>query len=140
MSGPDFPYVWHWQTMQDPQRPAGHRIAHPYACRVGQRLRVIARGAMNSALIEFQSDGLRSVVSRNALKRAQPVSATVYTYQLRLELGSGLGEDTTSGEEMAETLRAIADIVERNDMPPTGEIRSHRGWLLADAEITEGDE
>jgi hypothetical protein len=44
-------------------------MPHVYADRAGQRLRVIARGAMNSALIEF-ADGHRSVVSRNALRRA----------------------------------------------------------------------
>ena len=33
--------------------------------RRGQRLRVIARGTMNSALVEFE-DGVRHVVSRNA--------------------------------------------------------------------------
>jgi hypothetical protein len=66
----DFPYVWRWRTMQDPNRPPGARCAHPFAARVGQRLRVIARGAMNSALIEFERDGLRSVVSRNAIRKA----------------------------------------------------------------------
>jgi hypothetical protein len=35
--------------------------------RKGQLCRVLARGRMNSALIEFQ-DGFRAIVSRNALK------------------------------------------------------------------------
>ena len=33
-----------------------------------QRCRVIARGTMNSALIEFQ-DGTRHIISRNALRK-----------------------------------------------------------------------
>ncbi len=34
----------------------------------GRRCRVLARGAMNSALVEFE-DGQREIVSRNALRR-----------------------------------------------------------------------
>lgn len=37
--------------------------------RKGQLCRVITRGAMNSALVEFE-DGARFVISRNALRRA----------------------------------------------------------------------
>jgi hypothetical protein len=36
--------------------------------RKGQACVVLARGAMNSALVEF-GDGFRAVVSRNALRR-----------------------------------------------------------------------
>lgn len=36
--------------------------------RKGQRLRVLVRGTMNSALVEFQ-DGYLAVTSRNALRR-----------------------------------------------------------------------
>lgn len=36
--------------------------------RFGQRLRVIARGKMNSAEVEFE-DGVRHIVSRNAFRR-----------------------------------------------------------------------
>lgn len=36
--------------------------------RFGKRCRVIARGTMNSALIEFE-DGVRHIVSRNAFRR-----------------------------------------------------------------------
>lgn len=36
--------------------------------RKGQRCRLIARGAMNSAVIEFE-DGVRHVVSRNAFRK-----------------------------------------------------------------------
>jgi hypothetical protein len=38
--------------------------------RKGQVCRVLARGTMNSCLLEFE-DGWRMVTSRNALKRAQ---------------------------------------------------------------------
>ena len=38
--------------------------------RKGQPCRLIARGSMNSALIEFQ-DGFRAVVSRNALRKVR---------------------------------------------------------------------
>jgi hypothetical protein len=37
--------------------------------RKGQLCRVLARGKMNSALVEFP-DGHRAVISRNALRRA----------------------------------------------------------------------
>lgn len=37
----------------------------------GRTCRVLARGAMNSALIEFE-DGQREVVSRNALRKVTP--------------------------------------------------------------------
>lgn len=40
--------------------------------RKGQFCRVLARGAMNSALIEFE-DGFQAVVSRNALRRRREV-------------------------------------------------------------------
>jgi hypothetical protein len=38
--------------------------------RKGAACRVLARGALNSALIEFQ-DGLQAVVSRNALRKCK---------------------------------------------------------------------
>jgi len=37
----------------------------------GRVCRVICRGAMNSALIEFVDDKSREVVSRNALRKAR---------------------------------------------------------------------
>ena len=36
----------------------------------GRRCRVLCRGAMNSALVEFE-DGTRHVISRNAIRRAR---------------------------------------------------------------------
>ncbi len=41
----------------------------PVLDRKGQRCRLLARGAMNSAMVEFE-DGAREIVSRNALRRA----------------------------------------------------------------------
>lgn len=46
------PYVYYW-----------HRMG-----RKGQLCRVIARGSMNSCLVEFE-DGFKAVTSRNALRR-----------------------------------------------------------------------
>ena len=36
----------------------------------GKRLRVIARGALNSALVEFE-DGQRVIISRNAIRKVK---------------------------------------------------------------------
>lgn len=54
----DYPYVWTWG--QGPMRALDRK---------GQRCRVLARGTMNSALLEFP-DGFRTVTSRNGLRRA----------------------------------------------------------------------
>jgi hypothetical protein len=55
-----FPYVYAWG-------PGGNL---PGAMsRKGQRCRVICRGAMNSALVEFEKDGYQAVISRGALRR-----------------------------------------------------------------------
>ena len=51
----DFDRVWRW------------RVNLPD--RYGQRCRVLARGTMNSCLIEFE-DGVRHVVSRFAIRKA----------------------------------------------------------------------
>ena len=40
--------------------------------RKGQRCRVLVRGGMNSALVEFESDGLKVVTSRWAVRRIRP--------------------------------------------------------------------
>ncbi len=57
LSAPDaaFPWTWHWRK----KLPA----------RKGQRCRVLARGAMNSILIQFEDD-FRVVTSRYAVRRA----------------------------------------------------------------------
>jgi hypothetical protein len=54
-----FRYVWYWR-----QTPL-HAFDRD---RKGEPCRVIARGSMNSALIEF-ADGYRTVTSRNGLRR-----------------------------------------------------------------------
>lgn len=43
----------------------------PVLDRKGELCRVIARGTMNSALVEFLSDGERAVISRNALRKVK---------------------------------------------------------------------
>lgn len=53
-----WPYVWAWS-----KRPVDRD-------RRGMRCRVLARGRMNSALVEYE-DGTRHVTSRNGLRRAQ---------------------------------------------------------------------
>lgn len=52
----DFRYVWSW-------RPSWMRPID----RKGQVCRILVRGAMNSALIEFE-DGFKVIASRNALR------------------------------------------------------------------------
>jgi hypothetical protein len=53
----DFPYVWLWRSKLGDRK--------------GQRCRVLARGSMNSALIEFEDGvGFRSMVSRNGIRRS----------------------------------------------------------------------
>ncbi len=37
--------------------------------RYGQRCRIVARGAKNSVLVEFEADGYRVVTSRYAVRR-----------------------------------------------------------------------
>ena len=67
----DYPYIWFWNP--SPMRTVNRK---------GQRCRVLVRGAMNSALIEFE-DGFRIVASRNALRRSS-------TSQTLLELKKGM--------------------------------------------------
>jgi len=52
-----FAYTWRWRV----RLPERH----------GQRLRVLARGRMNTCLVEFE-DGFHAVTSRNGLRRARP--------------------------------------------------------------------
>lgn len=54
---PKYPYFYAWKNNE--KRATLFR----------RRLRVIARGRLNSALVEFE-DGQREVVSRNAIRRA----------------------------------------------------------------------
>ena len=59
-------YVYSWGP-RIKAWPAASRLKQ--LDRKGQPCTVLARGAMNSALIEF-TDGYQAVVSRNALRRA----------------------------------------------------------------------
>lgn len=56
-------FVWFW-------RPSWWRPVD----RKGKPCRVVARGKMNSILVEFE-DGFRVVTSRYAVRRAQPTTA-----------------------------------------------------------------
>jgi len=56
-----YPYVWYWREQA---RPA-------LGDRKGQRCRVLARGKMNSAMVEFEPDGFKTITSRNALRKAR---------------------------------------------------------------------
>lgn len=58
MTGPV--YTWAWS-----RRPIGQS-------RKGERCTVVARGAMNSALLRFERDGYLVVTSRNGLRRVRP--------------------------------------------------------------------
>ncbi len=51
----DFPYVWRVRT----------RLPE----RFGQRCRMLARGKMNNAMIEFE-DGYKVITSRNYIRKA----------------------------------------------------------------------
>lgn len=59
-----WPYRWAWN-----KRPTHPKRWEP-GNRKGQRCRVLARGKMNSALVEFE-DGYKTVTSRNGLRRAR---------------------------------------------------------------------
>ena len=51
-----YPWVWFWRKRL-PERK-------------GQRCRVLAHGALNSILIQFEADGLRVITSRYAVRLA----------------------------------------------------------------------
>lgn len=53
---PEYPYIW--------------RVKSRLAERFGQRLRVLARGRMNSRLVEFE-DGKRFITSGNYYRKAE---------------------------------------------------------------------
>lgn len=50
-------YLYRWKN--NPKR----------ASLYGRACRVLARGALNSALVEFTDNGQREIISRNALKK-----------------------------------------------------------------------
>ena len=57
-----YPYAWAWGTCGGKYPALGLRR--------GDVCRVLARGSMNSALVEFK-DGARFVCSRNGLRRVK---------------------------------------------------------------------
>lgn len=48
------------------------RIERLHPERKGTSCRVLARGSMNSVIVEFESDGLRIVTSGNYLRKRRP--------------------------------------------------------------------
>jgi hypothetical protein len=54
-------YRWNWRARLPERR--------------GEVFRVLARGTLNSCLIEFLRDGRRVVTSRNALRKVRPPAA-----------------------------------------------------------------
>ena len=52
-----YDHTWYWKS----RLPDRH----------GTRCRVVARGAKNSVLVEFEADGYRVVTSRYAVRRVQ---------------------------------------------------------------------
>jgi hypothetical protein len=66
----DFPYIWAWRHRSVGPPPAKVPWFGDGIDRTGRRCRVVARGTMNSALIEFE-DGYRVVTSRGGLRRAE---------------------------------------------------------------------
>lgn len=69
----DYPYVWSWRVRTI---SAPYPVAQPVKVawfgdgidRAGQHCRVIVRGAMNSAWVEFE-DGYQVVTSRGGLRK-----------------------------------------------------------------------
>jgi hypothetical protein len=73
----DYPYIWSWRWRTiDQQWVHGvrHTVKAPWfgdgVDRTSQPCRVVARGTMNSALVEF-ADGYRVVTSRGGLRKTR---------------------------------------------------------------------
>ena len=64
MSG--YPYCWTWRPKPGWDRGTPPRVFD--RDRKGELCRVVSRGTMNSALLEFK-DGYRVVTSRNGIRR-----------------------------------------------------------------------
>lgn len=77
MSELAFPYTWSWRWRT---WDLGVRVRVPWfgdgVDRKGLRCRVVARGSMNSALVEFE-DGWRVVTSRGGLRKVSPAAPVV---------------------------------------------------------------
>jgi hypothetical protein len=61
--------VWRWRSCADPNRPPGHRIAHPLADRFGHPCVLLAQGRNGNRLVEF-ADGHRVIAPLYATRRA----------------------------------------------------------------------
>lgn len=68
-----YPYVWRWDSTYKWNRD-GKFILTRHLSRKGELCRVVCRGTMNSALIEFQ-DGHRTVTTRNGIRKATEADA-----------------------------------------------------------------
>lgn len=77
--GEVYPYVWTWdecagcvhKSKKPRDCPPGCTTYRPaLAGRKGKRCRVITRGAMNTAIVEFVG-GYRTTVSRSALRKGK---------------------------------------------------------------------
>lgn len=79
-----FPYVYVW----------GARYPRTLD-RKGQRCRVLVRGGMNSAAVEFE-DGFQAVVSRNALRKRRVGEVTMPCHVVKV--GDTVAFVRTSGE------------------------------------------
>jgi hypothetical protein len=62
-----FPYIWFWRAKPGWDRGTPPRVFDRN--RKGERCRVVARGRLNSALLEF-ADGYQVVTSRSGIRRA----------------------------------------------------------------------
>ncbi len=82
-----YPYVWVW-------RASRFRALD----RHGKRCRVVCRGSMNSALIEFE-DGFRSVISRNGLRKA-PQGRALRPFAQQLDLDGQLHDIAPHSERL----------------------------------------
>lgn len=74
----EYPYAWAWGQKPDWTVGEDGKLSPPRMFdrdRKGDRCRVVCRGKMNSALIEFEADGYRVVTSRNGLRRTDRLAA-----------------------------------------------------------------
>jgi hypothetical protein len=61
--------IWRWRTLADPDRPVGHRIAHPLASRAGQSCTLVCQGRNGNRLVQFD-DGHQVVAPFYATRSA----------------------------------------------------------------------
>lgn len=94
----EYDRAWRWRTAANPWHLPGlalgapaylaqARIPHPLAHRAYQPCRVLARGPMNSVLVEFE-DGHRTVTSRWATRPRTPLTDRHARPPAQLALGA----------------------------------------------------